>query len=98
MQANSETIKVNNTIIFRCDEWRDGNKSEFDGQVQLVREKGVDVVYLSGYRSRNDFIPFCDIIAKLDKRRPVKSLKNAPFRGHFVEFDNVDEDKLKTTK
>lgn len=41
MQANSETIKVNNTIIFRCDEWRDGNKSEFDGQVQVVREKGL---------------------------------------------------------
>jgi hypothetical protein len=87
MQANSETIKINNVIIFRCDEWRNGNKTEFDGHVQSVREEGVNVVYLSGYRSRNDFIPFSDIIAKLDKSRPHVKLKNAPYNGRFVEFD-----------
>jgi hypothetical protein len=97
MKATPETIKINNTIIFCCDEWRDGNKSEFDGTVQLVSDDGVNVVYLSGYRCRNDFIPFSDIIAKLDKRCPVKSLKNAPFRGHFVEFENANESELKTT-
>ena len=87
MQANADVINVDNTIIFRCDEWRDGNISEFDGHVQSVREDGVDVVYLSGHRSRNDFIPFKDIIAKLDKRKPYISLKNAPYRGHFIEFE-----------
>ncbi len=97
MKANPETIKTNNTIIFSCDEWRDGNKNEFDGTVQSVSDDGAHVVYLSGYRSRNDFIPFSDIIAKLDKRRPVRSLKNAPFRGHFIEFESVDERELKTT-
>lgn len=91
MQASSETIKVNNTIIFSCDEWRDGNKTEFDGHVQSVRDEGVDVVYLSGFRSRNDFIPFSDIIAKLDKRRSHISLKNAPYNGHFIEFDASSE-------
>lgn len=75
-------------IIFRVDEFRDGNIQEFDGNVLFVNNKGVDVVYLSGYRSRNDFIPYKDVIAKLDKSMPSITLKNAPFTGHFVEYND----------
>lgn len=87
MKADRKNIKVGNTIIFRCDEFRDGSVYEFDGQVLIVNDGGVDVIYLSGYRSRNDFIPWSDILAKLDKRKPYITLSNAPYRGHFVEYE-----------
>lgn len=79
-------IKKDDKIIFRVDEWRDGTKTEFDGTVLSVNNLGVDVLYLSGYRSRNDFIPFEDIIAKLDLKKPIIHLKNAPFTGRFIEY------------
>ena len=73
-----DEICVGNIVIFRVDEWGDGRKSEFDGHVISMNEKGVDVVYLSGYRSRNDFIEWEDIVAKVDKRRTWVKLKTAP--------------------
>ncbi len=86
MQATQDNIKVNDTIIFKCDEFRNNDVQEFDGHVQIADEKGVHVVYLSGYRSRNDFIPYSDILAKLDKRKPYIKLTNAPYSGHFIEY------------
>ena len=86
MLASKENIKVGNTVIFKCDEYRNGNVSEYDGQVQIIDDKGVHVVYLSGYKSQNDHIPFTDVLAKLDKRKPYISLTNAPYSGHFIEF------------
>lgn len=79
-------LSEGDTIIFRCDEWRDGRMCEFDGHVQGVRENGVDVLYLSGYRSRNNFIEWKDIIAKVDLSKPCVRLKDAPFSGHFHVF------------
>ena len=90
MKASSENIKVGNTIIFNCDEYNDGNTQDFDGHVQIVDEKGVHVVYLSGYRSRNDFIPYSDVLAKVDKRKAWIRLSNVPYSGNFVEFNNGD--------
>ena len=88
MKASAKNIAVGNTIVFNCEEYQ-GQPDVFDGSVQLVDEKGVCVVYLSGYKSRNDFIPWKDIIAKLDKRYRWITLKgNAPYSGHFLEFDN----------
>ena len=86
MKATQEDIKPKNIIIFKCDEFGSGNIQEFDGHVQIVDEKGVDVVYSSGGRSRNDFIPYSDILAKLDKRKPYIKLANAPYSGHFIEY------------
>lgn len=87
MKASRETIKENDVIIFRVDEYRNGNPLEFDGHVLWVRHDGVEVLYLSGFRSRNDFIPWSDIIAKVDLRQPKVKLDNAPFSGHFVVFE-----------
>ncbi|MDH3354503.1 MAG: hypothetical protein OEL79_04730 [Chromatiales bacterium] len=86
MRASADNVKVGNTLIFKCDEFSDGRPQEFDGQVQMVKDDGVDVIYLSGYRSRNDFIPWADILAKLDKRKPYIKLDSAPYSGHFVEY------------
>ena len=86
MIASRENIKIGNTIIFKCDEYRTGRMQDFDGEIQSINDKGVDVIYLSGYKSRNDFIPWADICAKLDKRKPYINLSNASFCGHFLEF------------
>lgn len=87
MIASQESIKKGNTIIFNVDEYRDGNIDQFDGHVLSVSDQGVSVVYLSGYKSRNDDICWKDVIAKLDKRRPWIKLSQAPFSGHFAEFN-----------
>jgi hypothetical protein len=86
MLASKENVKVGNTIIFNCDEFRNNDIQEFDGHVQIVDDEGVHVVYLSGYRSRNDHILWADVLAKLDKRKPYIKLTNATYSGHFVEF------------
>ena len=85
MIASKNTIKINNTIVFYCDEYNNGDIEAFDGTVQTINEKGVDVVYLSGYQSRNDFILWKDIIAKLDKRRTWIGLP-CGYSGQFLEF------------
>jgi len=90
MQASKDNIKVDNTVIFKCDEYRRGDIQEFDGNVQRVDDKGIDVIYLSGHKSRNDFIPYSDVLAKLDKRKPYVKLTNAPYSGHFIEYDYRD--------
>ena len=91
MKASPETISVGNDLIFNVDEYRRGKKEPFDGTVKRVQSTGVDVIYLSGHRSRNDFIPWCDIIAKVDLSMPRVSLENAPFNGHFAVFEQVLE-------
>lgn len=92
MKANKTTISVGDAIIFYCDEYRDGNIMEFDGVVQSINDKGVDVLYLSGYRSRNDFILFKDIIAKSDDTcERVDLRENIPpvyYSGRLKVFDN----------
>lgn len=86
MKASEETIKKEDVIIFSVDEYRNGNKQEFDGNVLFVKEDGAEVIYLSGHRSRNDLIPWEDIIAKVDMSQPRVKLENAPFSGHFLVF------------
>ncbi len=85
-------LHKNNTIIFSVDEYNNDRIEQFDGQIQWLDEKGAHVIYLSGHHSRNDHIPWKDIIAKLDKREPYISLENASFRGHFIEFEHEDEE------
>jgi ABC-type branched-subunit amino acid transport system substrate-binding protein len=87
MKASSINIKKGNVIVFNCDEYRNGNTSEYDGHVVSVCDKGVDVIYLSGYKSRNDFIKWKDILAKLDRRKPWIKLTNAAYKGQFLQFD-----------
>lgn len=88
--ASKQTVKPGNTLIFMCDERRDGNVVAFDGSVQSVSEDGVHVVYLSGYRSSNDFIPWKNIVAKVDKRKPYVKLKGVAYSGRFLVFSGYE--------
>lgn len=83
----SDKVAVNNVVICLVDEYRQGKKEAFDAHVQRVQDNGIDVIYLSGHRSRNDFVPWVDVLAKVDKRKPRIKLKNTPFSGHFEVFD-----------
>lgn len=81
-----KNIKLKDTVICRIDEWRDGNLSWYDGTVISKTAKGVDVIYLSGYRSRNDFVEWKDICAVVDMSMPWTKLPDAldvPFSGNF---------------
>lgn len=91
MKANNTNIKVGNVLIFLVDEWNTGSSTEMDGHVQIIDDLGVHVIYLSGYRSRNDFIPWNDIIAKVDKRRKWVSLGEFAYKGNFLVFDREEK-------
>ncbi len=87
MKASKETLKEGDKIIFRFAEYHDDDLLEFDGTIYDVRDDGVDVLYLSGHRSRNDLVPYNQIIAKVDLDAPRIRLENAPFSGHFAVFE-----------
>jgi hypothetical protein len=87
MKANKDTIKVGDTLIFKCDESRDGDVSEYDGEVQIINVDTVSMIYLSGYRNRNDDIKFDDVIAKVDLSQPKIKLVDAPYKGNFIVFE-----------
>ena len=86
MKACRDNVLVGNVVIFLVDEFRNGNIEEFDGNVLGITAKGIDVIYLSGHRSRNDFIPWKDVLAKVDKRRSWVKLKNCVYSGNFLVF------------
>ena len=92
MKASKDNIKANDAIIFRASEFKDGSISEFNGNVLDVGVDGVEVVYLSGWRTRYDAIPYGDVIAKVDKDQLRIKLDNAPYSGHFLQFTNNQED------
>lgn len=66
-------------VVFRIDPYYQGNKEVFFGNVINVypESKRVDVVYLEGYKSRNDFIPYDDMLAVYDED------------GKMMSFDGV---------
>lgn len=80
------SVSVGNTLICMIDEWNRGDKQAFDGHVTRKNERGVDVCYLSGYRSRNDFVEWKDVVAKLDMRCKRVSVADGAFEGHFRVF------------
>lgn len=86
MESVYDEIKEGDTIICMIDEFNNGNKSSFDCTVLSKLNNGFDVIYLSGYRSRNDFVSLNDVIAKVDLSQPVVSVKG--FSGHFKVFKN----------
>ena len=87
MKASKENIKPNDVIIFLADEWRDGTKTD-DGNALSVSSGKVELMYLSGHRTRYDVIPYSDVIAKVDKSQSRIKLDNAPFMGYFLQFDH----------
>jgi hypothetical protein len=81
----ASSINPKDVLICMIDEWNEGEKHAFDCYITGIRESGVDVCYLSGYRSRNDFVPWEDVVAKVDKSRPWVKLEIG-FSGHFEVF------------
>ena len=58
-------MKPDDVLICMIDEWGKGEKEAFDCRITSIRKDGVDVCYLSGYRSRNDFVPWADVVARV---------------------------------
>lgn len=77
--AAADHVHVGNTVICLIDEWR-------VGYVTRKNERGVDVCYLSGCRSRNDFVEWKDVVAKLDLRCKRVLVAGGTFDGHFRVF------------
>jgi hypothetical protein len=42
------------------------------------------VIYLDGYKSMNDFIPWSDVVAKYDESKP--RVKAGDYRGSFEVY------------
>jgi hypothetical protein len=87
MKASKHNIDVNDILICKIDEYNDGNSDYFDGNVIFVCEDGVELLYLSGYSSRRDFVPWKNIVAKVDKDKEWVDLGVIPYKGHFLEFN-----------
>lgn len=62
-------LKEMEQVVFRVDPYYQGNKEVFFGDVINVypESKRVDVVYLEGYKSRSDAIPYDDMLAVYDE-------------------------------
>lgn len=100
VHAGHDTVAVGDTVIAMVDEYHRGEKCAFDGTVMHVNKEGVDILYLSGYRSRNDFVPFRDLLAKVDKSAPHVAVPDTysdaiAFTGNFQLFSLRPEDKAK---
>ena len=72
-------LKKMEQVVFRVDPYYQGNKKVFFGNVIGVypERKRVGVIYLEGYKSRNDFIPYEDMLAVYDED------------GEMMSFDRV---------
>lgn len=62
-------LKEMEQVVFRVDPYYQENKEVFFGDVINVypESKRVDVVYLEGYKSRSDAIPYDDMFAVYDE-------------------------------
>jgi len=79
-------VKEGDTIIFKRPSMN-GYTNHYDGDVLGVAEDGVDVCYLEGYKSRNDRVPWENVLAKLDRSLPWIQLKCGVFNGNFKEYE-----------
>lgn len=72
-------LQENRPVVFKVDPYYQGNKQVFDGTVLWVNkeQKTVCVIYLDGYRSRSDDIPYEDMIAAYDEN------------GEMMQFDCI---------
>ena len=78
-------VRKDDTVICRIDEYRNGELDWYDGTVISQTAKGVNVVYLSGHHSRNDFVEWKDIYGVVDLKKRWTTLRELgiPFSGCF---------------
>ena len=62
-------LKEMEQVVFRVDPYYQGNKEVFFGNVLRVHTnvRKVSVIYLDGYHSRSDAIPYNDMLAVYDE-------------------------------
>jgi len=86
MRIQGVEIKDKSNVIFK----------NFHGHIEIgsvihVGDKSVNVVWLDGYKSRNDDLTKSQILGIVDIKQPVIEIPG--FSGHFKLF--VDAEKLK---
>ena len=87
MKASKSTISKKDILICMVEEYAEQGKEAFDCTITSIDDDSVDVLYLSGYKSRNDTVPFSDVVAKVDLKQPVSLVADGIFKGHFLVFD-----------
>lgn len=90
IESIKETVKCDDTIFFLVDEWHRGNKRMESGTILYKTDRYVSVVYLSGYRSRNDDIPYNDIYGRLDLTKPWVSIPG--WSGHIHLLQPIQDE------
>jgi hypothetical protein len=85
--CSADKINKGDTLICMIDEWNEGDKESFDCHITSFEETGVNVIYLSGFRSRNDFVPWEDVVAKVDLGKPWIDLEGTVYKGNFEVFN-----------
>ena len=73
-------------VLFNADVYHDNHVTMYDGNVVSVDEENsiVTIVYLEGYKSRVDNIPFRDMVAVYASDGPYK--KYGPFSGPSIDL------------
>jgi hypothetical protein len=85
--CSADKINKEDTLICMIDEWNKGVKESFDCHITSFSETGVNVMYLSGFRSRNDFVLWEDVVAKVDLEKPWIDLEGTAYKGNFEVFN-----------
>ena len=82
-------LKKMEQVAFRVDPYYQGNKEVFFGNVINVYPENarVDVVYLAGYHSRSDAIPYDDMLAVYDEDGEVMSFDGVSGRSVLLKAE-----------
>lgn len=89
MQASKETINTDDILICTIDVHGDGRYHNYDCRVIRIDGNGVDTLYLEGYHSRNDYVSWDKIRAKLNDSKDC--VEAGEFNGRFQLFDSYVE-------
>ncbi len=89
MKASPETVTKEDTLICWVDPYREGRTQAYDGNPILLNDKGVTLLYLCGYKSFTDTVPWEDVIAKVDMSQSRITVADGTFEGHFQVFEEL---------
>lgn len=82
-------LKKMEQVVFRVDPYYQGNKEVFFGNVLRVHPNAhkVSVIYLEGYHSRYDAIPYDDMLAVYDEDGEVMSFGGVSGRSVLLKAE-----------
>ncbi|MCC5612493.1 hypothetical protein LC612_38825 [Nostoc sp. CHAB 5834] len=58
------------------------------GNVLYTTERGAEIVWLNGYKSHNDCVPFDEVLSIADKAGPEHTISGFTGRGYITESGN----------